>query len=437
VRRQRRGLTRRVASTLLAAAALAGAVFTVGCGSGDDDDGAEGSNEPVTLTVWNSGYFPAEGKEVWDQIDREFEEANPNIDIQHEGIPYENLYVRLRGTIAARRGPDLVTLFPGAFAGDYRDGFAPLDEFITDGHRDENPLWKTSQSPDGKTYAVPLLVYGYMLTYNKALLRKAGLDPESPPTTEQELYDTCAALREAGIEPLAAGWRDGYLLEWYLFVYGGQLLSPEDTDRWMRLELPAANPAFQGALEFVRGLEERGCFKRDGATASLEGARDQFARGEVAMALETSGNLTLFRDELGDDLGVALPPRLASSQWPEMTDAGADTGFGITAWSDHPEEAWKYIEFAAQRENQELFWAESSDIPVNRTAATPSEQPAEEAMLELMKLPDNHTIYTAFPASVLIPLEKDAPAFLEGRASADDVLGRMDDALEKAKPRLK
>jgi len=411
------------------------AALAVGCGSDDSGEGSEGSDEPVTLTVWNSGYFPAGGKEVWEEIDREFEAANPNIEIQHEGIPYENLYVRLRGTIAARRGPDLVTLFPGAFAGDYRDGFAPLDEYITDGQRDENPLWKTSQSPDGKTYAVPMLAYGYMLTFNKAHFRKAGLDPEAPPTTDAELYEACAALREAGIEPLAAGWRDGYLLEWYLFVYGGQLLSPEDTDRWMGLELPASNPAFKGALEFVAGLEERGCFKKDAATASLEGARDQFAKGEVAMALETTGNLAMFEESLGDDVGVALPPRLGSSQWPEMTDAGANVGFGITSWSEHPDEAWKYIAFAAERENQELF-AERGDIPVNRTASTPSDPPAEEAMNEIMKLPDNHTIYTAFPASVLIPLEKDAPAFLAGDMSADEVLQRMDEALEKAKPRL-
>ena len=214
-------------------------------------DGAAESGEPVTLTIWNSGYFSDGGKEVWDQIDSRFEKANPDIKIQHEGIPYENLYVKLRGTIAARRGPDLVTLFPGAFAGDYRDGFTPLDDFITDEQRDENPLWKTSQSPDGKTYAVPVSVYGYFLTFNKELFEKAGLDPEAPPTTDQELFEACGALREAGIEPLAAGWRDGYLLEWYLFVYGGQLLSPEDTERWMGLDLPASNPAFKGALDFV------------------------------------------------------------------------------------------------------------------------------------------------------------------------------------------
>ena len=429
------GLTRRYASVLLAVVGLAG--FAVGCGSDDSGDAAGESDEPVTLTVWNSGYFPDTGKKVWEQIDRDFEKANPGVEIQHEGIPYENLYVKLRGTIAARRGPDLVTLFPGAFAGDYRDGFTPLDESITDEQRDENPLWKTSQSPDGKTYAVPISVYGYFLAFNKDLLEKAGLDPEAPPATDQELFEACDALREAGIEPLAAGWRDGYLLEWYLFVYGGQLLSPEDTDRWMGLDLPASNPAFKGALDFVTALQERGCFKENGATASLEGARDQFAKGQVAMALETTGNLALFRDQLGEEkVGVALPPKLAGSPWPEMTDAGANVGFGITSWSEHPEEAWKYIAFVAEKQNQELFWNEQNDIPVNRTADTPSDAAPVQSMLEIMKLPDNHTIYTAFPASALIPLEKDAPNFLAGKVSSDEVLKRMDEAIEKAKPRL-
>jgi ABC-type glycerol-3-phosphate transport system substrate-binding protein len=151
-----------------------------------------------------------------------------------------------------------------------------------------------------------------------------------------------------------------------------------------------------------------------------------------------TGNLSTIWDALGEDvLGVALPPQHSGSQWPEMTDAGANFGFGITSWSEHPEEAFKYIEFIAARENQELFWSEVGDIPVNRTASTPSTRAPEEAMLEIMKLPDNHTIYTAFPASALIPLEKDAPAFLAGETSSDEVLGRMDEAIDKAKPRLK
>jgi ABC-type glycerol-3-phosphate transport system substrate-binding protein len=119
-----------------------------------------------------------------------------------------------------------------------------------------------------------------------------------------------------------------------------------------------------------------------------------------------------------------------------MTDTGANVGFGVTSWSDHPEEAWKYIAFVASREIQELAWSEQGDVPVNRTAETPSEDAPVQAMLEIMKLPDNHTIYTAFPASALIPLEKDAPDFLAGRLSSDEVLGHVDDAIEKAKPRL-
>jgi ABC-type glycerol-3-phosphate transport system substrate-binding protein len=119
-----------------------------------------------------------------------------------------------------------------------------------------------------------------------------------------------------------------------------------------------------------------------------------------------------------------------------MTDVGANVGFGVTSWSENPDAAWKYISFVAQQDNQELFWNEQGDIPVNRTAETPTEDAPVEAMLEIMKLPDNHTIYTAFPASALIPLEKDAPDFLAGRLSSDEVLGHMDDAIDKAKPRL-
>ncbi len=51
---------------------------------------------------------------------------------------------------------------------------------------------------EGKQYGLPFIVDQSVWLYNKALYRKAGLDPEKPPTTLQEFADQARAVAKLG-----------------------------------------------------------------------------------------------------------------------------------------------------------------------------------------------------------------------------------------------
>ena len=57
-------------------------------------------------------------------------------------------------------------------------------------------------------YALPFATEGSVLLYNKGLFTQAGLDPEEPPTTWQEIHDDAVAIQNARL------WCLWFLFRW-------------------------------------------------------------------------------------------------------------------------------------------------------------------------------------------------------------------------------
>lgn len=83
----------------------------------------------------------------------------------------------------------------------------PLDEYVEKWEREEDlsklippQVWKVirRKGPDGKehVWSIPYGVVVMALQYRKDLFKKAGLDPNRPPRTWDELYDYCLRITE-------------------------------------------------------------------------------------------------------------------------------------------------------------------------------------------------------------------------------------------------
>ena len=55
---------------------------------------------------------------------------------------------------------------------------------------------------EGKQYAMPFNVSTPMLYYNKDVFEAAGLDPETPPTTYDEVLEDAKKIVESGAAPV-------------------------------------------------------------------------------------------------------------------------------------------------------------------------------------------------------------------------------------------
>lgn len=122
-----------------------------------------------------------------------FEERYPDVEVTWEDVPGDGYNEKLVADAQAGALPDVVNLSTDSFQllGD-RGMLADVARLDPEVAEDYVPgAWKQFKLPgkgDG-VYAYPWYVTPEILTYNKDLFERAGLDPAKPPTSVEQFFD--------------------------------------------------------------------------------------------------------------------------------------------------------------------------------------------------------------------------------------------------------
>lgn len=149
------------------------------------------SSEPVTLRLTIMGMEPQEKLlEQWIPV---FEEQNPNIDVEYSVLDWGNGKTQILTSFAGGVAPDVVMAFSADIPQWVNSGaLSPLEEeFASEDFI--NPSYELGMWQD-HLYAVPLNLKLYAYYYRTDLFEAAGLDPENPPQTWDELIDASQKL---------------------------------------------------------------------------------------------------------------------------------------------------------------------------------------------------------------------------------------------------
>ena len=156
-----------------------------------DAAGDASSDEVVEIEYWQYNFDAR--IDAMNQLIAQFEAENPNIKVIHNSdIPYDDFRNKIAASVPAGVGPDVVSLFYGWQPAWIDAGYIvplPEDEFPPDQIRSEFSPMVEGSFFDGKLYTLPTAVRTLALFYNKDLMAAAGLDPENPPRTLDELKD--------------------------------------------------------------------------------------------------------------------------------------------------------------------------------------------------------------------------------------------------------
>jgi ABC-type glycerol-3-phosphate transport system substrate-binding protein len=111
------------------------------------------------------------------------------------------------------------------------------------------------QDADGKIWAVPTQAYGMSLTYNRTLFTQAGLDPDKPPTTWDEVKADAKTIADkthlAGFAEMATQNTGGWQLTTMTYALGGRM---ETVGTDGKVTATLTNPATKAALKFLHDL---------------------------------------------------------------------------------------------------------------------------------------------------------------------------------------
>lgn len=211
---------------LALASLLAASMFLPACSSGSGEEpvnnaGKEETVKTTKLTMWirtwdNLPYFQ-EAVDI-------FNKANPDINVEIVSFNPDQYNPAMQAAVNGGELPDLFQPFDQMNMYQLKENNLiqplPVDEAFTK-QFDEGTWWEGVTSIDGKPYGFPDSSFKdprIILYYNKKLMKDAGLDPEAPPKTWDELYAQAKTIQEHtegksfGLaQPMKADWFNNVL----------------------------------------------------------------------------------------------------------------------------------------------------------------------------------------------------------------------------------
>ncbi|WP_404459158.1 extracellular solute-binding protein [Sutcliffiella horikoshii] len=337
--------------------------------SGDQESSGEQNGDVIEIEYWQ--YHFDSKVELVNELIKEFEAENPGIKVKHTTFPYDQFNERVAAQVPAGRGPDVINLFYGWVPRYVDSGYLqplPQDAFPHEEIESEFFPMVESVKLNDEYWTIPTAVRTIALFYNKDLYEEAGLDPESPPTTWDELVDYSKKLtkRDSNNRLTQAGmaWepsQQGH--HWFrdalLYQAGGEGLS-EDRKTIQWAESPAGLEAFKYWMDFAttHKVGERN-FYTDDVTA--------FKTGNAAMNVDGSFRIgTLQADAPDLNYGIAPLPTKGEKATPASFWSN-----GITAKveGEKLDASVKFLQFLTSDEVMERWLDDIGELPAKESVA--------------------------------------------------------------------
>src|SRR5210317_145390 len=141
--------------------------------------------------------------EVVDGIVADFEAANPDIKVNaiYSGN-YDDTRVRALSALASGEPAQLAVMFSidayDLIEQEYIVAFDDIDGVNSEWLKSFYPALMANGQIEGKTWGIPFQRSTIVAYYNKDMFRAAGLDPEAPPATWDEMVNMGKALTKDG-----------------------------------------------------------------------------------------------------------------------------------------------------------------------------------------------------------------------------------------------
>ncbi len=353
---------------LLGVATTAAAVILAVAACSSSAAPSPAADEPVTITFssYNYGTQGAAGTGTQALLDR-FAEEHPEITVVPQAVPTADVLTKAKTDVAAGSAPDVVQIGYSKLA----EAFETLpvrslediagDEW--DAHVEGiNQALVETGTHEGSIAALPYTISIPTVFYNADLFRAAGLDPDDPPATIDEVRESAEAISATGHHGVYFGLVDAgksdYLTQSVIDSAGGSTVDEE------------GNVAIDSD-EAIAGIEAIQSLTVDGLqpAVALEDALASFSSGDLGMfVVSTAVSGTLQQAAEGSF-------ELRTTGFPSFGDGDAKptfSGAGLIVLSDDPAKqraAWELIEFLTSAEGYTMITEGIGYLPLREDLA--------------------------------------------------------------------
>jgi sn-glycerol 3-phosphate transport system substrate-binding protein len=360
-------------------ALLAGAMLAAtACGGGEskepaatDKGGGSSSSGPTKVVFWHA--MGGANQKVVEQMAADFNASQDKIKVEavFQGT-YDDLLSKLKATMGTKEGPSIVQVYEigTRFMIDSK-AITPVQNFIDEDKYDLSQLEPNITgyyTLNGKLNSMPFNTSNPILYYNKDLFKAAGLDPEKPPRTFEELQKAADTITKSGKAVGANFAIYGWFMEQFLANQGAEFVNNGNGRNALATESTVNNEAGVKTLTWWKNLVDTKAANNLGR--KTDDSKKAFSAGQVAMILDSTASLKGLVDAAQGkfEVGTGFLPKPSDAK-----DGGVVVG-GASLWimNNRPTEeqkaAWEFIKFLTSPKEQAYWHINTGYFPITKKA---------------------------------------------------------------------
>jgi len=306
--------------------------------------------DPQIVLQWQTANLTENQYEpIWRKTIAEFETAHPGIKIEPVLVARKDHWTKFVAAAQARKAPCIVSVDLTTAA--YNGYLMPLDTYWNAEPASFRKAWSEDMLKamrwKGRLYGLPIWGGTYAEIYNRDLVTKAGLDPSKPPKTFDDYMTWAKKL--TGDDHWATAVLGGktdtttrVLLTW-IWANGGEAFNADMTEATF-----AKNPKSLAAIKAYLSLAKNGLAAPAPTTTNYLEQTNLYAQAKIATMRNAYWAIAKVVGDNPSMNGKSFVAPIPANV-PNAPTLATVTASSISASCTHPEEAWKFIKFDADR----------------------------------------------------------------------------------------
>jgi sn-glycerol 3-phosphate transport system substrate-binding protein len=338
------------------------------------------ASKPVQITMWHS--MTRANADTLQKLVDQFNSSQTDVRVTLVNqVDYDATFAKYKAGLSSGDLPDIVqlqetdqqqvidtgTVLPAGAC-------AKVDKYS---FSDFLPRVVSYYTVRGQQYAMPFNTSGPVLYYNKKAFQAAGLDPNKPPSTLDEVRTDSQKLKSSGaVSKAGIGLKlDPGFFEHFLAKAGKLFVNNSNGRKARATKTVFDNSAGLQIFQWMSGMVKDGLAQTNPDTGPS--AFDDLlgiGNGSFAMAIDTSASLGTITQVLGSgsypnvDLGVAPMPG-PSGKGGVLVSGGALYMVNKSR-PEKQEAAWRFLKFLDDTAQQATWATGTGYVPIRKSTAS-------------------------------------------------------------------
>lgn len=323
---------------------------SAGCGS-------EGKNGVVEIEMVQ---YKPEAVKAFEQIEQKFNETHDDIHLTIES-PNEAMTI-LKTSFIREDYPDIIGIGGDINYSNFLDADMFLDISDFEGISEIKQAYLDMDKelefvPKEGVYALPYVANAAGVLYNKDMFEEHGWEI---PETWSEFTALCDEMKEAGIQPMYAGYKDTWtcLAPWNAIAVG---MAPSDTCNMVNRGETTFTEEYRKVA--LKTKELLSYVQKNPYAYGYNDACTAFAKGESAMYVIGSYAVPQIKS-VNPDMNIdsfVFPAN--EDEKDNVLNSGIDLQFSVMKNTEHKEAAYEVLRFLSEDETIQIYLDDQNAIP--------------------------------------------------------------------------